>query len=163
MEIAQLIFAKWSKETADEGVNRFLYKGRTERLEMLVEELKQANVSLEDALSLKRKVPNSLVTKEGKKGSGKHKGWVQSVEEEYEGIVASIYEDQLVVAGEKKSTVTKMLPKSSLITSYCKYKYSDFYTEEIEKSVRTFGTLENTLFMEEIDKGMSYRQPWVEG
>jgi hypothetical protein len=136
MNNLQIVFMKWVAELKEEGVHRFLYRGREERLNMLVDDLIKAGIDVSEAQTLKSKIGSILVTKEGYKGKGKYKDWLKNVENEYMEALAVGYADTLA----RPSNNAKMLPKSAVVTEWCKYTYGEMYNDKIETEARTYGS-----------------------
>lgn len=138
MDKVQIIFMRWASEVKEEGVHRFLYKGRRERIDMLVQYLFEAGIELDDAQILKNKIGPILVTKEGFKGQGKYKDWLKNVHDDFLESLANTYGDQILAKPPVYNA--KMLPKSSVITEWCKYTYGSLFNDQIEEEARTYGS-----------------------
>jgi hypothetical protein len=136
MDKKDIILLNWINEIKESGVERFLSKGRVEKLTDLAQTLFEAKVSYDDCQIIKKKIVKTLVTKEGAKNSGKYKGWMRNVEQEFETCLFKIYGDTLleIVGG------SGLLAKSSVITNWCKEHYGEFFTEAVEIQARTYGT-----------------------
>ncbi len=87
------ILRNWKGFLKEEGTAKYTYNNREEYLEKLVLLFKKHGVDYDSAKAAKRKVQETLITKEGMKGRGKYTGWPKNVEEDYLIALAKYYVD----------------------------------------------------------------------
>lgn len=145
----QDIFNKWCKPLCVDKGARYTHKNREEILDELALALKAHGVDYEEAKTRKNTVIKFLTTEEGRKGTGKYKDWVVTVEEQYLSALAYYYipNKELPKIEEVKENLFK---SSAAIAAWTKHKFGEFWTEEIEKDCRTKGSHLNLLFQKEI-------------
>ena len=89
------VFDRWVADVREDRSARYTYQDRTRHLENLMGYLKMHDVSKDDAQFLKRKVVEILVTKEGMKNNGKHKGWKENTENDFDDLIQRTYVEGL--------------------------------------------------------------------
>ncbi len=88
---AKQIFNKWLRYIYQDGYSRFTYKESQGHIEHLVSWFKDENIDYEDAKMMKREAVDNLITKEGKKGKGNHKGWKERLIKDFDSTVDDFY------------------------------------------------------------------------
>lgn len=91
---ADEVFDQWQKwAKGDHGTNRFLAKKRDELLTALFDAFLENDIDVDEARFYRKDINEILVTKEGKKGKGAHKGWNENVESDFNAMLANRYGD----------------------------------------------------------------------
>lgn len=88
---SEILFNEWKMKALETGGNRFSFSTSSELIEGLIESFKSNSIDLDDAKRYKKKVIEVLTTEEGRKGKGKYKNWVESIETRYLGTLAEFY------------------------------------------------------------------------
>lgn len=142
------IFINWRYRLKnEEGIAMFLGgEARKSYLTDLIESLVATKISYEDAKTITKRVQDTLVTKEGKKGKGKYSGWAQTVGDQYLEILSSYYVkiDTSGVAPLESIEQNPTYQFSSDLTGGMKkwltekYGYSDFLYQETKRIGSTF-------------------------
>ena len=149
---------------------RYVHRERPELLDMLVGQLFGNKIPHDEAKGFRSRVVLALTTVEGRKGTGKYRGWKETVAEQYDGAVANFYVE-LAEIGEvednrMRSTSAKQNePKyekyryheeNSLIVAWVKNKFKETVTKSLIKEAHlVFGAL-NIQFQEEV-----YEAEWA--
>jgi hypothetical protein len=143
----QDIFNKWAKPIASDPDIRYKHTPREEILDDLVVALKAHEIDYDEAKSRKDTVIKFLTTEEGRKGKGKHKGWVNTIEEQYLGALAFYYiEDKEIPKAEPVEEI-EIYP---IITNWSKGFFGEYWTEEINIECHRKGSHFNMLFQKEM-------------
>ncbi len=103
------IFNKWVGVLRQDQDDRYTHKARPTFLGWLFADLIKYKIPYEDAKLLKRQVFNALITDEGKKGKGRHKGWPEAVNSDFDAILADMY-----IEGATDEEREEMLDKRQL-------------------------------------------------
>lgn len=149
---------------------RYLHQHRPEILEGLIGMFVKYNVSYEDAKLYKRKVVLALTTDEGRKGTGKYRGWKECVEEDFLGVLANFYienvqddeiPDNKMRLSSKETVETRIEPNryhpdNTVITEWAKDKFGQDWTPEINKEAHLVGGIINIQFQEEV-----FESDWI--
>jgi len=90
------VFNRWIADVREDMGSRFGYQDRKLHLENLMGYLKMHNIPMDDAMFLKKRVVETLVTKEGMKGKGKHSGWKENTEADFDDAIQKTYVPGLV-------------------------------------------------------------------
>ena len=154
------VFQAWTDEVNKEyKTAKYLYKERDDVLEMLVSSLKSwSEITIDDALSLKRKVKEFLVTEEGKKGKGKHKGWSETVETNYVAAVMRRYSEDKPIEVIKQSFVSNkedygiypFVPRNAIITAWAMDRFGVVWNEQLNLQVHKHSSKFNEEFRKEV-------------
>lgn len=84
-------YNRWIADVREDIGSRYGYQDRKKHIEILMGYLKMYNISMDDAQFLKKRVVEALVTKEGMKGNGKHKGWKENTEADFDDAIQKAY------------------------------------------------------------------------
>lgn len=137
---------------------RYLKSERIEILDELAQGLYENGVDYDEAKWLTKKVQDHLVTKEGKKDSGKYKGWMNNVKEEYTKALVDYYEKDLKIRHSDKTEsseadkyygTSEYLPRLPLIVAWTKFKYPK-WSESLCLEAHRIGGPVNKMFQTEI-------------
>ena len=156
-EKSNLLYQEWAKEAKDIGTNRFLASHRIQLVEDLISRFHSHSIPIDDVMIFKRKIKDILITQEGMKGNGKHKGWKDCLENEFEAIVSSAYlkaptaEHYSVVRNKYNSG--NIIPRNKTITRWSRDKFSTYWNESINLLCHTVGHELNNEFCKEILNG----------
>jgi hypothetical protein len=161
---AEDVFLSWKGDVKLLGKDRFISEERVRLLDMLAEMCRKHGVDLVDAKMVKRKVIEFMVTKEGLKGNGKHKGWKETVEDDYLISLTRWYGDDFEIAEDTSEVVLggdpklnygngKYLERNDLIVAWTKDKFKDFWDESVcLEAHNKFSHLWYLFIKENIDK-----------
>lgn len=153
------IFNKWvGLLRTDLADIRYLHRERPEILEELFSMFKSSNISFEDAKYYRNKAVIALTTEEGRKGTGKYRGWKQTAEVDYDTILASFYVDieileetNIMSKKSERSVISKdYYPDSEIITEWAKDKWGQNWTPSLNKECHLMGGSINISFQEEV-------------
>lgn len=162
---AEQVFSSWKTWVEKElGKARYTKQERLEQLDTLCAMFKDSRIEYEDALMLKKDFVDFVVTREGKKGKGNHKGWKENAAENFEGILFGYYSGQYktlseIESGEKKKKIKKnvdaydqpgYLPRTPLLVAWTKHKFKDRWSEAICLEAHKIGGAVNILFQKEV-------------
>jgi hypothetical protein len=166
----------WAQEMKNIGTHKFNYNIRGEYLCNLVDILIEGGVNYNTAITLTNKIPDSLVTKEGKKGMGKHGNWVENVKNEYRAMILESYQSKklpinvedadnagLAVVGPREvitETViieptygdSQHLKQRAIITAWAKHRFDYFYNSQLDLLAHRIGHELNVMFQKEVLK-----------
>lgn len=133
----------WKSLAKEVGKVRYTSIERIEQLDVLCELFRKHGVDYDDAKSYKRKVVEFMVTKEGMKGNGRHKGWKEATEEDFVGILTGYYNGEFEVVNDTtatKQTKTRKveyyggidyMDRTPLMVAWTKHRYKKNWTESI--------------------------------
>ncbi len=145
------IFNKWAKYMSSEDiVDRYAHNRREAYLEDLCAMLKEHDIEFEDAKDLKNRVMIILTTEDGRKGKGKHRGWKESVFEQFDHVLADYYvqnADKGVVDTQTFTQVSQYIEDDDIV-EWVNNKYGSG-NKEIMSKAHTIGHQLNILFLEE--------------
>jgi len=154
------IFNKWMHYLKTEAIDiRYLHRDRPEIISSLAYEFKSLKVDYDTAKSYKKRVMEALTTEEGRKGSGKYKGWKETATADFLSVLASYYveiepEDKEESLYEKKVEAKEDLFRyhinNNLITNWCKNRYGQDWTVDINKEAHLIGGVLNLEFQIDI-------------
>jgi len=155
---AEDIFLKWKTVVQREvGKAIYLHKERLEHLEYLCELYRKHKIDYDDAMFLKRKFIEFVVTPEGMKGNGKHKNWKTTAEENYVGTLNEYYSDEFetqefTAPSSKKTGYGEgdYMPKMSIISDWTKQKFGKNWSESICLEAHKIGSVLNNMFQKEV-------------
>lgn len=156
---AEDIFRAWKTEVQKEvGKAIYLHKERLEYADRLCELYRKHKVGYEDALLLKKKFIEFVVTSEGMKGNGRHKNWKQNAEDNYIGALNKYYADEFetqevdvkMFSNSNTYGVGNYVPKMHLISDWTKIKFGDNWSESICLEAHKVGSFLNNLFQKEV-------------
>lgn len=143
------IINHWKVEVAKNyGSSRFTSSARLDILNMLFESLINNNINLEDASFLKREVDKFLVTDEGRKGKGRHKGWGDNVEMEFDNLLVEYYQNNSPIPKREYGTYP-ILDKHELITQWAIDKFGEMWNDELNLQAHTHGHRFNLEFQKD--------------
>ena len=151
------VFDRWIADVRADGSIRYTYEDRKRHLENLMGFLKIHNIAKDDAQFLKKRVVETLVTKEGLKGKGKHSGWKENTENDFNDYIQRLYVPGLPAADFKRiKTAQGYDPR---IVSWAKAKFGDHLGQDmINAAHQPLHTLWNMFmldtFPEEFKKGV---------
>jgi hypothetical protein len=128
---AQEVLKKWTSDVRQDISSRYTYGNRKEHIENLMGYLKMHDVDKDDAQFLKNKVVEVLVTEEGRKGKGKHKGWKENVENDFDDAIQQAYVPGLSSEIKPIKTAQGYDPR---IYNWCKAKFGNHVGENIIKA-----------------------------
>jgi hypothetical protein len=153
------VFLLWKKEAKEVGKIRYTAIERREQLDLLCEMFLKFGVELDDAKFYKRKVVDFMVTKEGQKGNGKHKGWKEATEEDFLTNLIAYYQGDMEIVNDTQYTVkgknlyysnADYLDRNKLIAAWTKNKYGDRYSESLCLEAHKIGSVLWQLFEKEV-------------
>lgn len=156
------IFNKWTHLLRTEyHDSRYLHSERPELIEILVGLFKKYNFGKDEVEGYERDVILQLTHEEGRKGKGQYKGWVDSVKQDFKGVVANSYlnlDHSTIDTFKKQKDEAKKneineddyryFPPNELITQWAKDKFKSFYSEAIKKECHRIGSSLNIMFQE---------------
>jgi hypothetical protein len=175
-EYAKQLFITWKDAMADAGIDRFLAKNRDDLIAQLVDVFIDSGVNYNTAITFAKELQTVLVTKEGKKDTGKYKGWKNTVEEEFRSLLLTTYmakklpinvEDAdnagLAVVGPREiitETViieptygdNQHLKQRTIITAWAKHRFDYFYNSQLDLLAHRIGHELNVMFQKEVLK-----------
>jgi len=173
---AQELCNTWQASMSKEGTGKYCYENRGEFLQDLVNILIEGGVNYNAAIELTSLVPKALVTKEGEKGLGKYKGWVEAVKSEYRVMILEMYQEKnlpinvedandagLAVVGPREvitETViieptygdNQHLKQRAIITAWAKHRFDYFYNSQLDLLAHRIGHELNVMFQKEVLK-----------
>jgi len=170
---AEDVFSMWKTEVQKEvGKAIYLHNQRLEHLQGLCEMYREFKVDYDDAMFLKRKFIEFVVTPEGMKGNGKHKNWKITAEENYIGVLNSYYtedfERQEVTDPFSKDKYGEgdYMPKMNIIVDWSKNKFGKNWSESLCLEAHKIGCIINYMFQKEVleSKWLKSKDfpPWAE-
>lgn len=137
------VFIYWKSLAKEVGKVRYTATERVEQLDLLCEMFREKGVDYDEAKSYLKKVIEFMVTKEGMKGNGKHKGWKEATREDFVGMLTKYYNGEFQVVNDtkltKKSMTTKVeyyggvdyMNRTPLVVAWTKHKFKDNWSESI--------------------------------
>lgn len=141
---ADEVFLYWKSLAKIVGKVRYTSTERQEQLDVLCELFKKHDTDFDEAKSYKKKIIEFMVTKEGMKGNGKHKGWKEATEEDFIGILTGWYSGDFTVVNDTTEIKRNMDKKNDedygtldytfrtpLIVAWTKHKFKHRWTESI--------------------------------
>lgn len=145
---SDLVFKRWLADVREDRSLQYKYGERKNHIENLIAALVAEGVDQDDAQFLKRKVVDTLVTKEGMKGNGRHKGWKETAENDFDDAIQRAYVPALKKADldYKASQTFKEDPN---IVAWCKKKFGSNVHILTIKEVHTPGTALRFMFVNE--------------
>lgn len=154
---AEDVFSMWKTVVQKEvGKAIYLHNQRLEHLEELCEMYREYKVDYDDAMMLKRKFIEFVVTPEGMKGNGKHKNWKITAEENYVGMLNTAYSDEFEkediasISSRSKYGEADYMPKMSLIVDWSKQKFGKNWSESLCLEAHKVGSIINNMFQKEV-------------
>lgn len=175
-EYARQLFITWKQAMADSGTDRFLAKNRDDLIAQLIDVFAEGGVNYNTAITFAKELQTVLVTAEGKKDTGKYKGWKNTVEEEYRSLLITIYQDKklpirvedadnagLAVVGPREvitETViieptygdSQHLKQRAIISAWAKHRFDYFYNSQLDLLAHRIGHELNVMFQKEVLK-----------
>lgn len=152
---ADMIFKSWFANVKNNYDIRYIRKERPELIEELVTTFYNIKIPYDEAIFFKKRVVNALTTKEGRKGNGKHKGWKENVEEDFELILAKVYvnieksdKDNVTDVNAKINKV--LIPEDEWIKAWLKDNFGENYPKGLDKLAHTVGSSLNIDFMKDV-------------
>jgi len=136
-------FLNWKSLAKEVGKVRYTATERVEQLDVLCEMFRKHGVDYDEAKAYGKKVIEFMVTKEGMKGNGKHKGWKEATKEDFVGILTGYYNGEFQVVNDTKLTKKSMVQKvefyggadymsrTPLVVAWSKHRFKDKWTEAI--------------------------------
>jgi hypothetical protein len=137
------VFIMWKGLVKEIGKARYTAVERKEQLDELCEMFHKFGVDVDEAKSYKKKIIEFMVTKEGMKGNGRHKGWKEATEEDFISNLMGYYSGEFKVVNDTKLTkknVTKKIEyyggldymdRAPLVVAWSKQKFKDKWSEAI--------------------------------
>lgn len=163
---AEQVFIQWKVFCEkDVGKARYTSDERLEQLDMLCGDFFKYGIPLDDAMDYKRKFVEFVVTREGMKGNGKHKGWKEKSAEQYEGILTGYYDGTFKVVNDVGSvTIVNETAKATKqdyghgdymvrmtdIVLWSKHKFGKSWSESICLEAHKVASSLNDKFVEEV-------------
>lgn len=146
------IFNKWLCTLRENQSVRYLHSERMGFLEDFVLMLKEHEVDYEDAKAFKKEVVLALTTEEGRKGKGKYKGWVKTVEQDFLSALANAYIEDPEKPVDKSEAVQSgnYMPKNRFITAWGLHKYGEIWSEFMDREAHKINSRLNIRFQEEV-------------
>tara|TARA_R100000951_G_C2628563_1_gene176872 strand:- start:158 stop:715 length:558 start_codon:yes stop_codon:yes gene_type:complete len=137
------VFISWKSQVKEIGKVRYTAVERKEQLDELCEMFLEFGVDFDEAKSYKKRILEFMVTKEGMKGNGKHKGWKEATEEDFVGLLVGWYRGDFQVVNDTKLTkkaITKKIEyyggldymdRTPLMVAWTKHKFKDNWSEAV--------------------------------
>jgi hypothetical protein len=143
-------FNRWIADVREDIGSRYGYEDRKKHIQILMGYLVEYGIAMDDAQFLKKRVVEALVTKEGMKGKGKHSGWKENTEADFDDAIQKTY-----VPGLKKAEF--MVQKTAQgydprKVKWAKEKFGDHVGEDIIIAVHQPLHLFWIMFMREYHK-----------
>ena len=113
------IFTKWLSEVRENNLARYGRDDRKRHLSDLVNAMKLNGIPQDELYFLKKKVVLTLVTEEGLKGRGKHKGWKENTEADFEDEIQRVYVASYR-AKEQSSKLVQTFSEDPNIIDWCR-------------------------------------------
>ena len=156
---AEDVFLAWKIHVEREvGKAIYTHRERLEHVEYLCELYRKYKIDYEDAILLKKKFLEFVVTPEGMKGNGRHKNWKANAEENYIGSLNNHYSDNFDsqdVSSDMFSSKNvygegNYMPKMNLVVDWTKQKFGNNWSESIALEAHKVGSVLNTMFQKEV-------------
>ncbi len=142
------IFKRWAADVREDRSLQYKYGERRKHIENLVTAMVLENIPQDEAQMLKRRVIDILVTKEGMKGNGRHKGWKETAETDYDDAIQRAYVPALKKADADFKT-SQTFKEDPNIVAWCKQKFGPNVSILTIKEVHTTGTMLRSMFVNE--------------
>jgi hypothetical protein len=146
------VFNKWAKYISSEDkADRYAHNRREAYLEDLCAMLKEYDIEFEDAKSLKHRVMIILTTEEGRKGKGAHKGWKETVFDQFDQVLADYYVENTGagVVDAHTFTQTSQYIEDEDIMEWVANRFGEKCPADLISKAHTVGHQLNILFLEE--------------
>lgn len=158
---ADEVFLAWKVLVKEIGKARFNADERREQLDMLCEMFFERGVDIDEAKMYKRKIVEFMVTKEGMKGNGRHKGWKETTEEDFIGNLAMYYKEEMDIVNDtthmnKATKINEIyggrdyMDRTALIVAWSKHKFKSRWSEAICLEAHKVGSQLWTMFKKEV-------------
>jgi len=162
---ADQVFTQWKTFCEkDVGKVRYTSEERLEQLDFLCEMFVKFGVPFDDAMDYKRKFVEFMVTREGMKGNGKHKGWKEKAGENFEGILLGFYDGTFKVVNDVGAISIKNEVKTEkqeyghsdymirmpIIIAWSKNKFGESWSESICLEAHKIASSLNSIFVREV-------------
>ncbi len=108
---------------------RYTFDKRKEHLETLMEYFTDNEIDKDSAQMMKRKAVEALVTKEGMKGKGKHNGWKENAEADFNDAIQLTY--VLPNVSKKLKPLRNAQGHDPRIVKWAKEKFGEQIGEDI--------------------------------
>jgi len=152
------VFLAWKMAVKNLGKARFNADERREQLDLLCEMFFERGIDIDEAKSYRRKVVDFMVTKEGQKGNGRHKGWKEATEEDFIGNLALHYQNSMEIVNKISTKMEvntlygygEYIERTPLIVAWTKYKYKNRWSESICLEAHKVDSSLWTLFKQEV-------------
>lgn len=143
---ADLIFKRWVASVREDRLSQYQYGERKKHIDNLIGALFANGVPQDEAEFLKRKVVETLVTKEGMKGNGKYRGWKENAEADFDDAIQLAYVPEF--QKEKKSyQMSKTFTEDPNIVKWCKDTFGADVDTFTLKEAHTIGNTLNIMFL----------------
>ena len=143
------LFKGWMALIRQDRSARYTYENRREHLEELMDMFQSNGVEIDEAATYKSKVVKALVTEEGLKGKGKHKGWRENVENDFEDIIQLTYNPLVKEQITKRKLDYK--PDDEII-KWAKAKFGDGVPQPVLRDCHVIGHSLNMWFINDFYK-----------
>lgn len=148
---SRTVLGTWKEEIREEFENRWQYGVREAIFNTLFEMLSVNGIELEDAKMLKTEVIKFLVTEEGRKGAGRHKGWKEKVSDEFDSLISEYYSPTNKTRLYTKDYGTgDFLEKDPIITAWAKDRFGFAWNETLNLMAHQSGNRFNLEFQKDI-------------
>lgn len=161
---ADQVFIQWKTFCEKRiGKARYTQIERLESLDALCQDFVVAGISYDDAIFYKRKFVDFVVTREGMKGNGKHKGWKEKAAENFEGVLLGYYDGTFKVVNDagslshQKKTSHKeeygqgdYMIRMPIIVDWSKEKFGNQWSEGLCLEAHKIAGTINNLFVNEV-------------
>ena len=158
---ADEVFIMWKGLVKEIGKARYTAVERKEQLDELCEMFSKFGVDVDEAKSYKRKVIEFMVTKEGMKGNGKHKGWKEATEEDFISNLMAYYQGEYQSSDTSNLKPSKVgdvhyygslsyMVRTPLMVAWSKHKFKNKWTESICLETHKVGSPLWQLFDKEV-------------
>jgi len=171
---SNVIFSYWKNNIQKEyGKAKFQKMIRKEILRELFDLFRKSNIDKVEARYFKTNVIKFLVTLEGSKGTGKHKGWKENVSGDYDMLMLEYYplnqennrenhvipnipDQKLSYNVVKKPTYgdREHMPKNDILVAWTKQKFLNDWTESLSLEAHRIKSQLQTEFKNQLLKGM---------
>jgi hypothetical protein len=143
LDRVKALFNTWKSDVNERyGTARFTSDDRDEIVEDLALIFFESGVDQETALTFKRHVIDFLVTREGKKNSGKYAGWADNVTVDYDKAITVAYQGQ--------RPLVLNIDNWPIITLWVKNEFPEIENTDLIREAATEGSPLNMKFQKEV-------------
>jgi len=159
--LSQQIFDKWRYNVSKEGQeSRYSHNNRSDFLEELVGDFKNYGIPYEKASEYLNQVVLTLTTREGRKGKGRYKGWKEMVENDFKGVIANFYLENipkptnLEKIPSNKTHDKNTIPRDRWVENWCFSKFGESVSQKMINEAHRIGSSLNLQFLKDTFNGI---------